>query len=139
MSTQIGKALNKSSKVWKSFSSPFSCSFSKQWAFAQERRARLPRREHRDLRVMHLPFCNVRRRGQRFGCFASPYSSACHFPIQNSLKILPSRSSVSIFPTTSPIASSAARNSIEMNSGDLRSTRLWRPVSSNRLAFWRAA
>src|SRR6516165_7270733 len=76
-------------------------------------------------------------------CLAFPVFIACpaeelrlgYLPIQNSLKILPSKSSVSIFPTTSPTASSAPRNSMETNSGDLPSSRLWRAVSSSSLAL----
>src|ERR1700675_1246529 len=57
-----------------------------------------------------------------------------HFPMQNSLKIFPSRSSVSSLPTTSPTASRAPRNAIEINSGDSPSCRLWRPATRSCLA-----
>src|ERR1700688_2353355 len=62
-----------------------------------------------------------------------------HFPMQNSLKILPSRSSVSSLPITSPTASRAPRNSIEINSGDLPFRKLWPPAERSSLAFCRQA
>src|ERR1700726_4049820 len=65
--------------------------------------------------------------------------SELHFPIQNSPKIFPSKSSVSSLPTTSPTASRAPRNSIEINSGDLPSCRLRPPADRSSLAVWRQA
>jgi hypothetical protein len=70
---------------------------------------------------------------------ATPEFLAPHFPIQNSLKIFPSRSSVSSLPTTSPTASSAPRKSIEINSGGLPISRPRRPAARSSLAFCRQA
>src|SRR5260221_4997872 len=54
-----------------------------------------------------------------------------HFPMQNSLKILPSKSSVSCLPTTSPIPSRALRKSTAISSGSR-----FCPIPS--LAFFRS-
>jgi len=62
-----------------------------------------------------------------------------HFPKQNFEKILPSRSSVSTRPTTSPTASSAARTSSAMNSGERPALKAWRAASAKRSAVARQA
>jgi len=91
--------------------------------------------------VSYAPYAHTPIRPYRTP-FASGFAAKCdlrvplpdYLPMQNSLKILPSKSSVSIFPTTSPTASSAPRNSMETNSGDFPSSRLRCAISSCTLA-----
>jgi hypothetical protein len=79
------------------------------------------------------------RRLDVFAVYLLSCAFAVYFPIQNSLKIRPRRSSVSCRPTTSPMASRAPRSSIEISSGNSLFAKPAFAASRSVIAFCRHA